>query len=112
MKFLSTGIDANGVEDFVAAENGRIVMKRVCHDVEPLLDRNKALATHDDGYSHDRSMRRVASIPFGLIEIWKSTYGVDPTAPGNNKLLSRLLNDADLRFLRTAPGRVDFRDRH
>lgn len=109
MKFLSTGVDFNGVEDFVGVddETGKIVLKRVCHDVEPLLDRNKAL---EADARKAGSMKHVASIPFGLVEMWKVMYGVDPTARGQERLLTRLLNDPDLRYLRTAPGRVDFKE--
>lgn len=111
-QLVSTGVDANGIEDLVGVdENGKLVMQRRCADVEPVIDVNKALLNDGDGYSPSRELRRVASIPIGVLEVWKMQYGVDPTARGNEVLLSRLLNDADNRFLRTAPGRVDFKER-
>lgn len=75
-------------------------------DIEPVLERNKALQTEGDGYSPSREWRRVASIPPIVVEIWKRQWGADPLAPGNDELLRRLLNDPDLRHFRTAPGRI------
>jgi hypothetical protein len=39
-----------------------------------------------------------------IVELWKKQYGADPLAKGNETLLRRLLNDPDLRFLRTSSG--------
>jgi hypothetical protein len=110
-EFVSTGIDSNGIEDLVAVDDGKIILKRTCADVEPLLERNKALAKSGDGYSPSRDLQRVASIPFGVVEMWKMIHGCDPTARGNEKLLSRLLNDPEWMWLRTGGGRVDFKER-
>jgi hypothetical protein len=110
-EFVSTGVDGNGIEDFVAYEDGKIILKRTCVDVEPVLDRNKALQNAGDGYSPSREMQRVASIPIGVVEMWKVIYGVDPTARGNERLLTRLLNDPEWLWLRVGGGRVDFKER-
>lgn len=73
---------------------------------EAILDKNKAMSTHNDGYSPSREFRRVASIPYGLLAIWREQYGVDVLHPDHRDLLKRLLNDPDYQFLRTAPGRI------
>lgn len=75
-------------------------------DVEPLLDRNKAMANHNDGYTPSREMRRVASIPFALWMKVKSEQGIDLFDPDNKDALVRILNDPDYAYLRTAPGRI------
>ena len=74
-------------------------------DVEPILERNKKAATHNDGYSPSREMRRVASIPLILVLKWlndEGWYAFDPNARGR---LKQKLNDPDYLWLRTAPGR-------
>jgi hypothetical protein len=110
-QLVSTGIDANGIEDFVGVDaDGKFILKRTCHDVEPVLDSNKRLAASGDGYSPSRDLRRVASIPIGVVEMWKAIYGVDPLSRGQERLLTRLLNDPEWAWLRTAPGRVDFKE--
>ncbi len=74
-------------------------------DVEPFLDRNKALANANDGYNRSRDMRRLASIPNIVLMQWLNEAGSmeilrDP------KFLARKLNDPDYLYLRTAPYRI------
>lgn len=73
-------------------------------DIGPLIERNRRLYNDTDGYSKSREWRHVASIPLLIVELWKKRYGADPLAKGNETLLRRLLNDPDLRFLRTSSG--------
>lgn len=79
---------------------------QIFDDVEPVINNNKQLYNLNDGYSPSREWRRVASIPLVVVEMWKKMYGTNPLRPGNEALLRRLLNDPDLRGLRTAPGRL------
>jgi hypothetical protein len=99
---------ADGVAEYLVhdeAEDGFAV--ETIADIEPVIERNKALFTADDaGWSQSREWRRVASFPPIVIEIFKQRWGADPLARGNEALLRRLLNDPDLRHFRTAPGRV------
>jgi hypothetical protein len=74
-------------------------------DVEPILDTNKAMATHNDGYNSSRTMRRVASIPNVVIEQWKKE-GVDLFNPNHKEAVRRKLNSSEFAYLRTAPGRL------
>ena len=75
-------------------------------DVEAALDRNKAMAAHNDGYSPSRELRRVAHIPDIVRLKWLNEEGWDCLAAENADRLVRKLNDADWRHLRTAEGRV------
>ena len=75
-------------------------------DHEPILDQNKAMATHNDGYTPSRDMRRVASIPLILWLKWKNEEGWDAFNPHHSDRLMRKLNDPDYAFLRTAPGNL------
>ncbi len=83
-------------------------------DVAPMLERNKAMATHNDGYSKTREMRRVASIPLIILQLWKEE-GWDPfntSDPDVQRKLAAKLDDPDFKWLRTADGRVGDHWRH
>lgn len=98
-----TGVKTWFAHDPVAKKNHF----RTEQDIEGIFENNKALQNEDDkGWSKSKEWRRVAEIPNVIQEMWMNQYGVDPLAKGNEKLLKRLLNDSDNRFLRTAPGRV------
>lgn len=76
-------------------------------DTTPILDRNKAMATHNDGYTPTRDMRRVATIPTILRNKWLAEEGWDAFRPDlyGDKLMRRL-NDPDYAYLRTADGHL------
>lgn len=79
-------------------------------DVAPILEQNKAMVTHNDGYSRSRELRRVASIPYGIGIQWLNDEGwwfMDADKdPEVAKKLAAKLNSSDYRHLRTAEGRV------
>ncbi len=75
-------------------------------DVESVIERNKYLQAHSDGYSQSREWQKVASIPLSVIEIWKKAHGADPLEKGNEDLLKRLLNDPALKFFRTTADKI------
>lgn len=83
-------------------------------DVAPILERNKAMANHNDGWSPSKELRRVGSIPFALIHKWLCEDGVNVLDAGHDPhaaaYLMRKLNDPDYRHLRTAPGRLGISD--
>jgi hypothetical protein len=75
-------------------------------DVTPVIEHNKALANHNDGWAPSRELRRVASIPFALVHKWLVEEGWNALDPACAERLRAKLNDPDWRHLRTAPGRV------
>lgn len=75
-------------------------------DIEPIIERNKALYHDTDGYSPSREWKHVASIPLVVVEIWRKRYGVDVLAKEHAPLLKKLLNDPEWRAFRTSPGRL------
>lgn len=85
--------------------DGGLILKEV-QPVEAILDRNKAMATHNDGWSPSRELRREGSIPLSLAAKWKREQGVDVFAPSGREFLVRKLNDSDYRDLRTSPGKT------
>lgn len=82
-------------------------------DTEAVLDRNQQMANHNDGWSLDGSksdklLRRVASVPFVVMEHWKQELGVDYRSqdPDQQAAVNRLLDDSDWSRLRTAHFRI------
>lgn len=73
---------------------------------DAILDRNKAMATHNDGYNATRDMRRVASIPYIIGLKWLNEEGWWFLDPDNSDKLAEKLNSSDWRHLRTAEGRI------
>lgn len=73
-------------------------------DVAPVLERNKAAQTHNDGYSKSREMARVASIPLVIIMKWMTEEGWDPFSadPDCQRKLAQKLDSAEYRYLRTS----------
>ena len=100
----SYGIDHYWIQD---GDGFRI---RSEQDITPILEANKAQATHNDGYSADRTMRRAATIPFIIGQKWLNEEGWDwrdaPRDPDVARKLVQKLNDPDYAYLRTAPGRL------
>lgn len=89
-------------------DNGATKLVRSFQDIDPILDHNQAMATHNDGYTPSRDMRRVGSIPMALIMKWRNEEGWDPFSPdpGCQAKLRQKLNDLDFLKLRSAPGAV------
>jgi len=106
MALLSVDIDANGLQTEFHADalDDAVTIRRV-QDVEPILERNKALYSLNDGYTPSRDLRRVASIPLSVIEEWMKE-GINIFDPNCAAAIRRKLNDPQNLYLRTAPGRV------
>lgn len=98
-----------GVDHWMITE-GKETRFAATQDVAPFLERNKQMATHNDGYSQSREFRRVASIPYGIGVQWLNEEGwwfMDADKdPDVAKKLAAKLNSSDYAFLRTAEGRV------
>ena len=74
-------------------------------DVEPILERNKALQNDDaGGWSPTRDLRRAATIPDIIILKWRNEEGIDVYDPNHWPAVKLKLNSSEYRWLRTAPG--------
>lgn len=78
-------------------------------DTEASLNNNVAMANHNDGWSvegskDDKLLRRMAHVPFVVMEKWKQELGVDyrSTDPDQQAAVNRLLDSSDWQKLRTA----------
>lgn len=74
-------------------------------DVEGILDRNKELAALNAGWTTDKSIMRVASIPIVVIEEWKN-LGIDIHDENDAREVMRRLNSNEFYKLRNSSGRV------
>lgn len=76
-------------------------------DVTATIEDNKAQYAHNDGYSEDKSVRRVASVPWSLRDKWLQEEGWDAYRPDLfPDRLAEKFNNPDYAYLRTADGRV------
>jgi len=75
-------------------------------DVEPYLERNKALQNSGwDGYDKARDFRHIGTVPDVIAMRWLTEHGVNLYDPAHQDGVKRLLNDPDYRFLRSSPGK-------
>ena len=74
---------------------------------------NKELYTRNDGYSPSKDLKRIATVPTVVLEIWTKEY--NNSQDGNwfalpkdvqHKILREKLNSSDYRYFRTAPGKI------
>lgn len=99
----SAGIDYETRTDEVTGD----MIIRACQDVYEILELNQAMLTANSGYTPDRALRRVGSIPALLRNKIMAEEGWDPWQPGKYpERYRRLMNDIDFRKLRTAEGRI------
>jgi hypothetical protein len=104
--------DPNGiVKEWIDNDDGTYTIRSQQSNESDILERNKTLYTHNDGYTPSRDIQRVASIPLALIEDYMAR-GINLYAPENEYFLARILDDSDFRHLRTAPGQLGKKHRH
>lgn len=105
-------IEPNGmVRTWTDNDDGSYTIKSVQANETEILERNKALYTHNDGYTPSREMQRVGSIPQAVIEDF-AARGINLFHPAFEHELAKLMDNSDYRFLRTAPGRIGKKHRH
>jgi hypothetical protein len=100
-------VQADGVVEWLHFDEltGEMAIQR-CQDVSEALEANKARATSHDGFSPARELREIAEIPMGVVEVWRTTLGVDIFDRNHWPAVKRLLRDGAWRNLRTSPGRI------
>lgn len=74
-------------------------------DVEPVLKGNREMRNSNDGYTQDRSMKRVARIPLVVVEKIIREQGWDPLHQDNRDRLLQLLDDPDYSAFKTSEGK-------
>jgi len=90
--------------------DGKITIQN-SQDVSPILEKNKKLYNHNDGYSKTKELKRVASIPTLVLTIWAKEYNGSNNWFGipkseRSKILKQKLNSNEYRYFRTASGNL------
>lgn len=96
----------SGVRRYFRIEDDGTIVTAASHDTTPIIERNKAMRNHNDGYTPSRELRRVASIPNIIIAQWLHEEGLDVYNPDHADRLAKKLNDPDWAYLRTADGHL------
>ena len=107
-KVRSTEWDAGVKTRYIQESDGKLTINSQ-HDLNSLMDRNKKLYTQNDGYTASRDMRRVASVPPIILQLWTKEYN------GSNnwwalpkdiqkKIMRTKLNSNEFKYFRTAEG--------
>ena len=112
MRKISEEVNKNITETFLDNGNEGVVQKRSL-DVKPILENNKRLYTQNDGYSPDKGLKRIATIPTIILEIWAKEYHKDQNKSNwfdlpkdiQQKILREKLNSSDYRYFRTSSGK-------
>ena len=91
-------------------EKDKVVIERNI-DYKPIVEHNKKLYTENNGYSKSKDLKRVASIPTLVLEIWTKEYNGDSNwfalpSDVQKQILKKKLNSSEFQFFRTAPGRL------
>ena len=112
MRKILEETDKHITETFLDNDKDGIIQERSL-DIEPIIENNKKLFNHNDGYSSDKGRKRIASIPVVILEIWCKEYHKDQNK-GNwfelpqetqKKILKEKLNSSEFRYFRTAEGK-------
>ena len=112
MRKISEEVNKNITETFLDNGNEGVVQKRSL-DIKPIIEDNKRLYNQNDGYSPDKGLKRIATIPTIILEIWCKEYHKDQNK-GNwfdlprviqQKILREKLNSSDYRYFRTSSGK-------
>ena len=112
MRKILEETDKHITETFLDNDKDGIIQKRSL-DIEPIIENNKKLFNQNDGYSPDKGLKRIASIPVVILEIWCKEYHKDQNK-GNwfelpqetqKKILKEKLNSSEFRYFRTSEGK-------
>ena len=93
---------------YIKESDGKLTINNQ-QDLNPLMKRNKRLYTLNDGYTASRDMRRVASVPPIILQIWSKEYNGTNNWWGlpkeiQRKIMRTKLNSNEFRYFRTSEG--------
>ena len=93
---------------YIQESDGKLTIHNQ-QNLNPLMDRNKKLYTQNDGYTPSRDMRRVASVPPIMLQIWTKEYNGTRNwwalpKDTQKKIMRTKLNSNEFRYFRTSEG--------
>jgi hypothetical protein len=96
---------------YIVESNGSLTINN-SQNVNSLLKKNKALYNYDKGYlSSEKEMKRVASIPPLILQIWTKEYNGTNNWFGlpkqiQRRIMKNKLNSNEFKYFRTAEGKL------
>ena len=107
-KVRATEWDAGIKTRYIQESDGKLTINNQ-QNLNPLMERNKKLYALNDGYTPSKDMRRIASVPPIILQIWTKEYN------GNNnwwalpkdiqkKIMRTKLNSNEFRYFKTSEG--------
>ena len=95
---------------YIQESDGKLTVNNQ-QNLNPLLERNKKLYTQNDGYTASRDMRRIASVPPIILQIWTKEYNGTNNwwalpKETQQKIMKTKLNSSDFRYFKTSEGRL------
>ena len=107
-KVRATEWDQGVKTRYIQESDGKLTIHNQ-QNLNPLMDRNKKLYTQNDGYTASRDMRRIASVPPIILQLWTKEYN------GSNnwwalpkeiqkKIMRTKLNSSEFKYFRTSEG--------
>lgn len=111
MKKVSTNHEGNISTSFYSDEQAKTISVGRSLDHSGILKKNKELYNLNDGYNKRKDLKRVASIPILVLEIWAKEYNGSsnwfslPTEV-QKSIMKKKLNSNEFQLFRTAKGRL------
>ncbi len=95
---------------YIQESDGKLTVHNQ-QNLNPLMERNKKLYTQNDGYTASRDMRRIASVPPIILQIWAKEYNGTRNwwalpKDTQKKILRVKLNSNEFRYFKTSEGRL------
>ena len=107
-KVRSTEWDAGVKTRYIQESDGQLTINNQ-QNLNPLLERNKKLYTQNDGYTASRDMRRIASVPPIMLQLWTKEYNGSNNwwalpKETQKQIMRTKLNSSEFKYFRTAEG--------
>ena len=93
---------------YIQESDGKLTIHNK-QNINPLLERNKKLYTQNDGYTASRDMRRIASVPPIMLQLWTKEYNGSNNwwalpKETQKKIMRTKLNSSEFKYFRTSEG--------
>jgi len=93
---------------YIQESDGKLTVHNQ-QNLNPLMERNKKLYTQNDGYTASRDMRRIASVPPIMLQIWAKEYNGTRNwwalpKETQKKIMRIKLNSSEFRYFKTSEG--------
>ena len=93
---------------YIQESDGKLTIHNQ-QNLNPLMERNKKLYNQNDGYTPSRDMKRIASVPPLILQIWTKEYNGTNNwwalpKDTQKKIMRTKLNSSEFRYFRTAEG--------